>query len=359
MEILINIFLVLFASVLSSRVLIPFLINHSYKIGLVDKPNQRKVHQNETPIIGGLGIMITLAMVMILFPSLELYDQHPLWFVSVLLIFFMALFDDRFELNAKIRLTVQFVAATLMAYSGIRIESMFGLFGVYEIPISLQYLLTVIVIVGVTNAYNLMDGIDGLVGSISLINFSVLGTLALSQGQNEIGTICFAIVGATITFLKYNFYPAKVFMGDAGSMSLGFIMISLSILVLQNISNQYFSFTFIVLASTLLIPVTDAVRVFLSRYAKRLSIFHPDKSHLHHLLLDQGFNHGKASWLIIVFHLMIIVGGGAISLLLSTTTSLIIMVCLQLVISKLFALDKMLKDWGTIIKQKESLSEAS
>lgn len=355
MELITTIFLSIGASALVCRLLIPFLMNHSNTLGLIDQPNARKVHQLNTPVIGGVAIVLTISIVSLVLPLSELYQNYTVWIISILSIFFTALMDDRFKLSAKVRLLIQLVAAFLVCNSGIRIESMYGLFGVFELPLQVQYLLTILVIVGVTNAFNLIDGIDGLAGGFTLVNFIVLGVLAYFLNQQSIMILCFSIAGATLSFLKFNFHPASIFMGDAGSMTIGFTLSSISIMLLQHVENEFAISPLIIILSILVVPVTDALRVFIGRYVKGLSLFHADKSHLHHLLLDQGYNHAKASLYLLSFHLLLIVVGSVVSLFISPTTCVFLMILVQILISKLFTLYKMLKDWGGAIKEQEFL----
>lgn len=358
MEMTLHILLILLSSVLLTRVLIPFLMNHSEKLGLVDQPNHRKVHQNATPIIGGVSIMVAVSLLSLLFPFGEFLLENWLWMLAVSLIFITALLDDKFELSAKFRLFIQVFAAILTCTSGIKIESMYGMFGVYELPLIAQYLLTVVVIVGVTNAFNLLDGIDGLAGSFTLINFLILGMIAFTFGEQELMMFCLALSGASFTFLRFNFFPARIFMGDAGSMSLGFLMVTVSVFLLQADAQLVDYDPFIAIVAVLLIPVTDALRVFLGRFSKRLSMFNPDKTHLHHLLLAKGLNHAKASLIIISMHLSIIIGGGLLTLIFNPTTCILSMIFIQMVISKVFSMDNLLNKWSAAIKQQEILHKA-
>ena len=345
------------STVILTGILIPLYIVLSKKIGLVDQPGTRKIHQQSIPLVGGLAIFSALAIISFFHSSLLLtiliYQKS---FFALALIFFMSVYDDRFDLSAKLRLLIQIAAALLVAHSGVRIESMFGLFGIYEIPLGIQYIITIAVLVGATNAFNLIDGIDGLAGSIGLIATLLLAGIALSLNQQRIFIVCLTLSATLIAFLKFNLYPAKIFMGDAGSMTLGFLLTTLSIILLQAAMQHTNSQSiFILIASGLLVPVIDALRVFLKRFSKGYSILAADKSHLHHLLLNNKKNHAKIVFSIVALQLALMLIGIILSAIFSSTLVILSLILIQVVLSKWLMINQTLAEWQIQLQQNEKV----
>ncbi|MBR9831432.1 undecaprenyl/decaprenyl-phosphate alpha-N-acetylglucosaminyl 1-phosphate transferase [bacterium] len=345
------------STTLLTGLLIHIYIVLSKKIGLVDQPGNRKIHQQSTPLVGGLAIFTAFTIVAFFHSSLLLtiliYQQS---FIALALIFLMSIYDDRFDLSAKLRLLIQIAAAFLVTHSGVRIESMFGLFGIHEIPLAIQYIITILVLVGSTNAFNLIDGIDGLAGSIGLVTTLLLAGIALSLNQQRIFIVCLTLSATLIAFLKFNLYPAKIFMGDAGSMTLGFLLTTLSIILLQAAMQHTNSQSiFILIASGLLVPVIDALRVFLKRFSKGYSILAADKSHLHHLLLTNKKNHAKIVFSIVALQLALMLIGIILSAIISSTLVILSLILIQVVLSKWLMINQTLAEWQIQLQQNEKV----
>jgi UDP-GlcNAc:undecaprenyl-phosphate GlcNAc-1-phosphate transferase len=345
------------STLILTGLLIQIYIKVSKKVGLVDQPGTRKIHQQSIPLVGGLAIFTAMAITAFFNPTILLsvliYKNS---FIALSLIFFMSVYDDRFDLSAKLRLLIQITAAFLVAYSGVRIESMFGLFGIHAISVEFQYIITIIVLVGSTNAFNLIDGVDGLAGSIGLVTTLLLAGIALSLGQTSIFMLCLALMAAIIAFLKFNRYPAKIFMGDGGSMTLGFLLTVLSIILLQSALYQPNpQFTFILIASGLMVPVVDAIRVFLKRFSKGYSILAADKTHLHHLLLVNKKNHATIVYSIVGLQLALIIVGLLLSAIVSSTFVILTLIISQVILSKILMIDKTLAEWQVQLQQNEKV----
>ena len=341
------------STTLLTGLLIHIYIVLSKKIGLVDQPGNRKIHQQSTPLVGGLAIFTAFTIVAFFHSSLLLtiliYQQS---FIALALIFLMSIYDDRFDLSAKLRLLIQIAAAFLVTHSGVRIESMFGLFGIHEIPLAIQYIITILVLVGSTNAFNLIDGIDGLAGSIGLVTTLLLAGIALSLNQQRIFIVCLTLSATLIAYL----YPAKIFMGDAGSMTLGFLLTTLSIILLQAAMQHTNSQSiFILIASGLLVPVIDALRVFLKRFSKGYSILAADKSHLHHLLLNNKKNHAKIVFSIVALQLALMLIGIILSAIFSSTLVILSLILIQVVLSKWLMINQTLAEWQIQLQQNEKV----
>jgi UDP-N-acetylmuramyl pentapeptide phosphotransferase/UDP-N-acetylglucosamine-1-phosphate transferase len=241
------------------------------------------------------------------------FSNHPAiitFFLSMILLFGIGVMDDLKDLAARYKLVVEAGLATLLALSGIRITNFGGLFGVNELHISAQYIITVITIVGITNAFNLIDGIDGLAGGLGFMSLITLAIfLTISKDLNN-AIIAFALAGALLGFLYFNFNPARIFMGDTGSLVLGFIIAVLCVQLMKintvhpsPVVPNIYVFTL----GIVMIPVFDTLRVFGIRIWKGQSPFSADKTHIHHLVTNKGFTHGFAARTICIFHAFILI----------------------------------------------------
>ena len=284
-----------------------FMVN---RFKLFDRPNARKEHSVPTPTFGGISIFAGM-MVSLLF-WFKFYN-HPsiiTFFLSMILLFGVGIMDDLKDLAARYKLVIEVGVASLLAVSGIRITSFGGLFGINELHIMAQYVITVIAIVGITNAFNLIDGIDGLAGGLGFMSLVTLGIfLTLSKDLNY-AMIAFALAGALLGFLYFNFNPARIFMGDTGSLVLGFIIAVLCVQLMKvnaihpsPVVPNIYVFTL----GIVMIPVFDTLRVFGRRIWKGRSPFSADKTHIHHLITNKGFTHGFAARFICVFHGFILI----------------------------------------------------
>ena len=197
-----------------------------------------------------------------------------------------------------------------MAVSGIRITRFGGLFGITELHIVAQYIVTVVTIVGITNAFNLIDGIDGLAGGLGFMSLVTLGIFLTISKDLNYAMIAFALAGALLGFLYFNFNPARIFMGDTGSLVLGFVIAVLCVQLMKvnalytaPIVPNIYVFTL----GIVMIPVFDTLRVFGTRIWKGRSPFSADKTHIHHLITNKGFTHAFAARVICVFHGFILI----------------------------------------------------
>lgn len=284
---------------------IPPIISLIRKYKLYDKPNARKEHTSPIPTMGGVaitgGMMTALAL---WFPFSNLAGQVSFFF-SVLMLMGLGIMDDLKDLPAKYKFMVQIALAALMALSGIRITSFEGLLGIYELSVSAQYTITLLAIVGITNAFNLIDGIDGLAGGLGFMSLVTLGIFLSITGDINTALIAFALAGAVLAFLYFNLNPAKIFMGDTGSLVLGFVVAVLCIRLMQvnaSLPVPVIENSPVFVLSIVLIPVFDTIRVFAVRIWNGKSPFSADKTHIHHLLTNQGFSHGFAAKAICFIH---------------------------------------------------------
>jgi UDP-N-acetylmuramyl pentapeptide phosphotransferase/UDP-N-acetylglucosamine-1-phosphate transferase len=245
--------------------------------------------------------------------------------------------DDLNDLRARNKFVIQLALALLIAFSGVRITSLNGILGIEE-PITAQYTLTVVAIAGITNSFNLIDGIDGLAGGLGFMSLVILGLFLTLGGDINIALIAFALAGGLLGFLYYNFNPARIFMGDTGSLVLGFVIAVLTVRLIQ--VNTTSSFNLLLNApafglSLVLIPVFDTLRVFSLRIWSGKSPFNADKTHIHHLLTNNGWSHNFAAKLICAAHGLILIAGYFLKNL-PQEIGIIILFILMLLITLLF-----------------------
>jgi UDP-N-acetylmuramyl pentapeptide phosphotransferase/UDP-N-acetylglucosamine-1-phosphate transferase len=215
--------------------------------------------------------------------------------------------DDVLPLSPVKKFAGQVLVSIILAYkSNIRLTSFYGAFGVAELPELTGFVLSVVAIVGIINAFNLIDGINGLAGSVGLLACVVWGYWFWEVEASAMATIAVSLAGAIVAFLKYNFTPARIFMGDTGSLLIGTVC---SILAIKFIETNYqlptesalrFDAAPAIAVAVLILPIYDTLRVFVRRVFHGRSPFSPDKTHIHHLLLDLGLSHMQATaWLVI------------------------------------------------------------
>lgn len=286
--------------------LIPLCIRLAPRLGLIDLPDPRKVHARAIPRCGGLGMAIGVAIPLLWFlPGSNLFT-HLIVGCGVILVF--GLLDDRNNLNYRWKFFGQIMAVLIVMHGGLNIHRL-PLLGLESAPIWLTYPITFLFLLGVTNAVNLTDGLDGLAAGTTLLALAVIFILAQQIEDGEAGFIALTAVGGILAFLRYNTFPAQVFMGDTGSQLLGFIAACLSIMVTQASTSAVSA------ALPLLIlglPVLDTFMVMSIRIAQKRSPFSPDRNHLHHQIMALGFRHNEA--VAIIYLLQIVLLGCAYTL---------------------------------------------
>ena len=292
---------------------IPIIIQLAEEAKLYDHPDERKVHKKPIPSLGGLGIFIGFMMGLLLTQYIkQSAGQLQYYYASFLVVFFYGVKDDILRLRPMKKILGQlFVAIILIFKADLRITNMYGFLGVTYIIPSFSYLLTLMTIVVVMNAYNLIDGIDGLAGTLGVVTSSAFALFFYLNGDLFYALMGFVLAASLFAFLIYNYSPARIFMGDTGSMLLGLIN---AILVIHFIETAATSNFFPKNASPamgfgiLLVPLLDTLRVFGIRILHGRSPFSPDRNHLHHLLLDRGFNHNQILRVLIPAAILFIIG---------------------------------------------------
>ncbi|MGZ9735803.1 MraY family glycosyltransferase [Flavobacterium sp. GNP002] len=344
-------------SLLLTLLCIPIIKRIAIKVNLVDRPNSRKVHINNIPLIGGVSIAFSVIIIILISGNSLIFFKEYLSILSAaFMVLIVGIIDDKNDIRPKYKLTIQLILSFIIALSGIRVFSFYGLFGVYEITIWAQYILTILVITGVVNAFNLIDGVDGLLGGLSLLGFTMFLLAAIYYKDYHLGLLCVIFIGAIIGFLKFNLSKEKIFMGDSGSLFLGFILVTIGIQFMgkQEIGKEYsYGYVFLILVAFFSIPVLDSMRVYMGRIKRGSSPFIADKSHLHHLLLGAGLTHKKIALSVVILSLIFFfIGFGLISSFSITIIILSIMIVFWIVIRLLLVINDLHK-WKGIIKKLE------
>jgi UDP-N-acetylmuramyl pentapeptide phosphotransferase/UDP-N-acetylglucosamine-1-phosphate transferase len=295
-----------------AMLLIPPLIKLIVRFKLYDHPGSRKEHNLPIPTMGGIAVCVGMLVTCLLWFQFSRNFFTISFFFSIIVLSVIGIMDDLNDLRARNKLALQLALALLISFSGVRITNLNGILGIHELPIGAQYTLTVLAIAGITNAFNLLDGIDGLAGGLGFMSLIILGLFLTLCGDINIALIAFAMAGGLLGFLYYNFNPARIFMGDTGSLVLGFVTAVLTVRLIQlnmtgNVAVLPNAPVFCL--SLVLIPVFDTLRVFSLRIWNGKSPFDPDKTHIHHLLTNNGWSHSFAAKLICAAHGLILIAG--------------------------------------------------
>ena len=275
---------------------IPVIIQVAKDKKLFDEPDERKVHKNVIPTLGGLGIFAGFIIATLMGVPSGITSQLQYFAAATTVIFFLGIKDDILVLSASKKFVGQLIAAgIIIKFGGIQLNNMHGFLGIYEIPYIASIIISFFTIIVITNSFNLIDGVDGLAGSLGLLTTIIFGVYFFYAGQLTYSVMAFALAGSIIGFLIYNFSPAKIFMGDTGSLLLGLVN---SILVIKfiNVAGDAKSSLPLDAApaigfAILMIPLFDTLRVFGLRILDRRSPFSPDRTHVHHFLLALGLSH--------------------------------------------------------------------
>jgi UDP-N-acetylmuramyl pentapeptide phosphotransferase/UDP-N-acetylglucosamine-1-phosphate transferase len=284
------------ASFIITFLAIPVIMRIASEKKLFDVPDARKLHKNPIASLGGVGIFTGFFLACLLSISAKANPEFQYFFAAAFIIFFLGLKDDIIVLSATKKLMGQIAAAAIVIHlAGVRLTSMHGLFGIEEIPNYVGLVLSYFTIVLIINAYNLIDGVDGLAGMLGLLTMSIFGCYFYMAGIPAYSLLAFSFGGSLIAFLIFNHNPAKIFMGDCGSLVLGLIN---AILVIKFISVSDSTGVTLPIESAatvgisiLIVPLMDTLRVFSIRVFHGRSPFSPDRNHIHHLLLDRGLSH--------------------------------------------------------------------
>lgn len=280
---------------------VPVILQVAEKKKLYDIPDERKVHTRPVASLGGVGIFGGFLLAALLSIQGYLNPEFQYFFAAALVIFFLGLKDDLMILSASKKFIGQLIAASILIHLGkIRLDSMFGLFGFEQLPEGFGLALSYLTIIVVINSFNLIDGVDGLAASLGILTMLVFGIYFFAVEYQAYALLSFAMAGSLGAFLIFNHHPAKIFMGDSGSLMIGLVN---AILVIKFINVAHDPLVALPVTSSvaigfaiLIVPLLDTLRVFSIRILNGRSPFTPDRNHVHHLLLDRGLSHAAVTF---------------------------------------------------------------
>lgn len=322
----------LFAAFIIALLGTPYVRKIAIRYKATDEPGERKIHASEMPRLGGLAICVAFWLVVLFTQELtrEIYGILGGGFIICLL----GILDDFKGVAPRQKLAVQVLAASFATYMGIRVEFLThpiqDVFSLYY----LSYPVTILWIIGITNAVNLIDGLDGLAAGVSAIAAVTLGVVAMLEGLTQPALLALILASAVFGFLKYNFYPAKIFMGDTGSLFLGFNLSAIAILGLTKSATVISLFLPVVILG---IPILDTMLAIIRRFFNGKPIFSPDKEHLHHRLLALGLSHRLT--VLTIYGVSAILGVSAV-IMTQVTTPQGMLIMLALILGVFLAADR-------------------
>ena len=308
-----NVVIALLLSIVVSVFSIFYIIRFSKHLGWGDDPSEaRKIHKRKIPNLGGIGVFIATMVPYFAFSNYaDIIRPDKLFSISIFL-FFIGLKDDMDGISVRSRFIMQFLCAFFIIFiTNIRLTTLWGIFGIQELPLVPSYILTSIFIVGCINAYNMIDGLDGLLGSVSLIGAVSFGFIFNFSGEWLWTLLCIAMCGALLGFLLFNWHPATIFMGNGGALFLGTIFACFALRVMQLSPVEYAGIRLTMLHtlafSIIAIPIVDMLAVFTLRIYHGFSPFKADNRHIHHRLIGAGLDHAQASLVIVFISILVIV----------------------------------------------------
>lgn len=282
---------------------IPPIIEIARAKHLFDVPGERSSHKEATPSMGGIAIFAGAIFSIVLWTPFQNFANLQYILGAFIIMFLVGVRDDILPMMPYKKMIAQLLAAAILIFrSDIRLEGMYGLLGLHDEWGNYFFILASFFTISViVNAFNLLDGIDGLAGSIGALVMTTLGVWFYLVGLVELSTVAFASAGAVTAFLRFNYSPARIFMGDTGSLFIGLVC---AILVIRFINANHalppahpykFQALPAVAVGILMLPLFDTLRVFLTRVVRGQSPFHPDRRHIHHMLIDVGLTHMQAT----------------------------------------------------------------
>lgn len=321
-----------FISLFVSVCMIPLIIKVANRFQIVDKPNKRNVHKTPVPSLGGLAIIAGTAAGLI-YLNLDYPFLFPV-IIGAIIIIVTGVLDDKFNVSAKIKFTLQLVAASVVVASGIMIKSIdLPFIGGIELGV-FSYIISVLWIVGVTNSINLIDGLDGLAGGVAIIAISSIVVMAIIDPGNHLFIISLSVllIGSTLGFLCFNFHPAKIFMGDTGALFLGY---SIAVISILGLFKSVTVFSLLIPIIILAVPIFDTVFAIIRRTLNKQKIYIADKGHLHHCLLAMGYSHRKT--VLIVYGFSFFFGVCAILFTNTTLWASVLLFTVLLIVVEVYA----------------------
>lgn len=308
-----------FSSFLITFFSIPTIIKISKRKNLMDEPGVRSSHLRKIPNLGGIAMFYSIGICTSIF-AYEIFDLYKFLFASLIILLYVGIMDDIVVMRAYKKLVAQIVvSAFIVIGSDVRIRNLFGIFGVYEIHYLVSVIFTIITFIILINAFNLIDGIDGLAGGYSLICSALFGISYYRLGEYNYPLVILSVVliGSVLAFLYYNLSnlrATKIFMGDTGSMLLGFLLAFTCICFIDifidknivSVPRYHLESAPVVAVAILILPIVDTLNVIIVRLWNKKSPFEADKNHIHHKLLQLDLTHRRASFYIICYYLFIV-----------------------------------------------------
>jgi len=306
---------------------IPSIIHIAKTKNLCDEPGERRSHSTSIPTLGGIAIFAGVIFSIILWAPFNVFGDLQYTLCSFIIIFLIGAKDDILPISPTKKLIGEILAAAILVFkSNVKLTSLYGILGIYELPEVVSIVLSIFTILVIINAFNLIDGINGLSGSIGTLIAITLGTWFLVIDRLDLAIVAYALAGAVIAFLKYNVTPAKIFMGDTGALLIGLICSILAIKFIEineqlaaavkvdgyvpEPGSDYRPYIFnavpAVAIGIMILPLFDTLRVFIMRILKGKSPLYPDRTHIHHLLLDYGFTHMQATTILVFVNIFFI-----------------------------------------------------
>ena len=292
---------------------IPSIIVIARKKNLFDEPNERKSHTRAVPALGGIAIFAGVLFAIILWTPFNFFGDLQYIICALIIIFLIGAKDDIDPISPAKKFAGQVFAAFILVFkANIKLTSLYGIFGIYELSFIASWILSMFTILVIINAFNLIDGINGLSASLGILISVTFGAWFFLTDQIELAMLAFALAGATLAFLKYNITPAQIFMGDTGAMVIGIICAGMVIRFIElhqelSFSPYAFKSAPAVAFGILILPLFDTLRVFTTRILKGKSPFYPDRSHIHHMLIDAGLSHMQGTSILIMVNVLFIV----------------------------------------------------
>lgn len=296
-----------------SYYLIPKWIELAFLYKWFDVPNQRKLHKKPTPSVGGLGILSTFLIVCVGIGIFQNSLKQPIWIATVfssVSLGIVGFYDDRFDMKAIFKLVLIILISLVVSTLGIRIKSLEGILGIWELPVFSQYILSILFLTLCANAYNLIDGINGLAGGLLLIALAILSVVSMRIGSILPGLLLACLAASVAGFLPHNVIRTKTFMGDTGALTLGLLLgIFCMELMGHSVSIRiYDHFEPLALLSIIIsliwIPLADTIFLFIKRISLGYSPFTPDQNHIHHVILRRNENHLSTTLTLLVVQIL-------------------------------------------------------
>lgn len=291
---------------------IPSIINVARKKHLFDEPKARGAHTERVPTLGGIAIFAGVLFSVVMWTPFQAFSELQYILCAFIILFLIGVKDDLDPISPWKKLIGQILAASILIFkANIVFTGLHGVFGIEDLPYWICVLFTLFTILVIINSFNLIDGINGLSGSTVVLISLTLGAWFYVADRMEMTILALSLAGATIGFLKYNFTPSRIFMGDTGSLFLG---ATCSVLIIQFVEMQsslpagrfVFHSAPAVAIGIMILPLFDTLRVFIIRISQRKSPFQPDRNHIHHLVIDAGFSHMQATGILVLTNIVFI-----------------------------------------------------